>query len=347
MKKGLIKIAKIIRNALLAIVLLVIIFLIGTTIWNKAICLQEDKILNQVGTKVDANGVNIRTCVTGNGEKTIVLLSGLGTPSPIIDFKPLAEKLSTSYRVVTLEYTGYGLSEDANVDKSNKAIVEEIRETLNQLHIKPPYILMPHSISGVYCLQYMKSYPKEVEAMIGIDSSVPNQGKYEENEKISNGLYYLVRFMDFTGLTRLSNLSRAAFLKDMEAGGSYSKKEMKIVTALYNRKQVTRALLNESRSLPENLKSLYDVKYPADKPVLFILSDGTCKQLKEESKKLGYEASWEGLHEEVISNPEIQKITYLEGQHYLHWTQANTIADLTEEFLQKDSISNDMDVVQE
>lgn len=323
------------KNFLITIFFLGIIFLIGTTTWNKVICLKEDKILNQVGTNVEVNGVNIRTSVTGKGEKTVVLLSGMGTTSPIIDFKPLAEKLSDSYRVVTLEYTGYGLSEDANVERSNEAIVEEIRNTLKQLNVKPPYILMPHSMSGVYCMQYMKMYPKEVEAMIGIDSSVPNQGKYTKDIDISKGLYYLSRLRDITGLTRLYYISGSALLQDMEAGGNYSKEDMKIVTALFNRKQLTRARVNEIKATMNNLKSLYDVKYPADKPILFILSNDTCKFIKEEYKNRGYEATWEGLHEEAISNPDIQKIKYLNGKHYLHWTQTAAITDMTKEFLQE------------
>ncbi|WP_271714544.1 alpha/beta fold hydrolase [Anaeromicropila herbilytica] len=291
--------------------------------------------MNQVGKEVKVNGVNIRVSVIGKGEKTIVLLSGMGTPSPIIDFKPLAEKLSDSYRVVTIEYTGYGLSEDANIDRSNKAIVEEVRETLKELNIKPPYILMPHSISGVYCMQYMKMYPNEVEAMIGIDSSVPNQGKYEEGINISKGLYYLARFLDVTGLNRLSNISGMPLLKVMKASGSYSNEDIKIVTALCNRKQVTRAFFNESKAMRKNFKSLYDMKYPADKPILFFLSNTSCKELKIELNKRGHNATWEGLHEEVISNPDIQKIKYLDGAHYLHRTQSDKMADMTKEFLKE------------
>lgn len=334
-KQQLIKIVKIGRNILVGLLMLIVIFLTGTTIWNAALCSKGNKMLKQVGTEVKVNGVNIRVSVTGKGDRTIVLLSGLGTPSPIIDFKPLADKLSDSYRVVTLEYTGYGLSEDANVDRSNKAIVEEIRETLSQLNIKPPYILMPHSLSGIYCMQFIKMYPKEVEAMIGIDSSVPNQGKYTKNITVPKGLYYLGRFMDLTGLTRLTHISDNQMLHDMKASGSYSKKGLNVVKTLIERKQVTNSLYNELSALTKNLKSLYDVKFPKDKPILFILSDDSCKKMKKEFKERGHDATWEGLHEEVISNSDIQKIKYLKGQHYLHWTQAGKIADMTKEFLQE------------
>lgn len=96
MKIKMIKILKMIRNIFLVLLGLVVVFFIGTSIWNKVSCLNEDKALNKVGTDVNVNGTNIRVSVIGEGDKTIVLLSGLGTTSPIIDFKPIAEKLSNA-----------------------------------------------------------------------------------------------------------------------------------------------------------------------------------------------------------------------------------------------------------
>lgn len=119
--------------------------------------------------------------------------------------------------------------------------MKQIRGTLKKLNIKPPYILMPHSISGIYCMQYMKMYPEEIEAMIGIESSVPNQAKYEPAQKISDGLYYLARFMDIMGLSRLSYLNGNALLQDMNVSGSYSETDIKNVKSLISRKSITKA----------------------------------------------------------------------------------------------------------
>jgi len=334
MKNNLKKIVKILKVISLALIGLLVIFLLGITIWNKLLCMHEDKVLSSVGTDVKVNGTNIRVSVIGEGKKTIVLLSGQGTASPIIDFKPLAEKLSGKYKMVTLEYAGYGLSDDSSIKRTSSNVVEEIRGTLKELKIKPPYVLMPHSISGIYCMQYMKDFPNEVEGMIGIDCSVPNQAKYEEDSEIPNGLYYLGRFMDFTGLTRLSNLAGNPYLKEMEAGGGYSKEEMKKFSALFSRVSVTKALLSEFNLFKENCKVLYDIKCPDNIPILFILSDDSCTKYKDQSAKQGYNKTWDGLHKELISNLDIQKITYLKGTHFLHWSQSQAIAKMTEDFLQ-------------
>lgn len=48
----------------------------------------------------------------GDGDDTIVLLSGLGTTAPSIDFAPLIKELSKSYKVVMVEPFGYGWSEE-------------------------------------------------------------------------------------------------------------------------------------------------------------------------------------------------------------------------------------------
>lgn len=72
-----------------------------------------------------------------------------------------------------------------------------------------------------------------------------------------------------------------------------------------------------------NTKELYDVKYPNDLPVLAFLSKDT-----EDTDQ-----DWLSLHEELISNDKIQKIETLRGGHYLHWTNADKIAEMTKEFI--------------
>lgn len=117
----------------------------------------------------------MRALSKGEGNKTIVLLSGFSTEDPLEDFKPLVDKLSADFKVIVIEYFGYGQSSITQDDRSNKVMVEEIRKVLKELNVKPPYILMPHSMSGLYCLYYSKIYPEEVLAIVGIDMSLPQK----------------------------------------------------------------------------------------------------------------------------------------------------------------------------
>lgn len=124
---------------------------------------------------ITVNEKSMRAYVKGSGDTTIVMLSGFGTESPIDDFMPLADKLSSDYKVVILEYFGYGESDITEKDRSSEAMVQAIRIALNKLDIKPPYILMPHSMSGLYSLYYADNYPSEISGIIGIDMSLPQK----------------------------------------------------------------------------------------------------------------------------------------------------------------------------
>lgn len=125
--------------------------------------------------EVNIDNKIMRVLSKGKGDKTIVLLSGFSTEDPLEDFKPLIDELSADFKVIAIEYFGYGQSSIIQNDRSNKIMIEEIRKALKELNVKPPYILMPHSMSGLYCLYYSKFFPEEVLAIIGIDMSLPQK----------------------------------------------------------------------------------------------------------------------------------------------------------------------------
>ena len=273
----------------------------------------------KIGQTINVDGKNMQAYVTGSGEKTIVLLSGLGTASPITDFMPLAERLSADYKVVILEYYGYGFSDTTKVERSNENIVNEIRSALKELKIDGPYILMPHSISGVYAMDYAINYPNEVEAIIGIDESIPNQTKINKDAYMSPNM----TLFNTLGILRdIAYISPGAD-DGMNKNNYYSAEQVKLKKMATVWNSVNVSVINELNMVNTNTEELYDVKYPNDLPVLSFLSKDSVDTDNE----------WLPLHEEIISNATIQKIETLNGGHYLHWTNADKIAEMTKEFI--------------
>ncbi len=123
------------------------------------------------GQLVEVADGKIHVYSMGNGEKTIVLLPGMGVALPSAEFGPLMRKLSEKYTVVCVEYFGVGFSSQTSQPRTTENYTEEIRAALGQAGFQPPYILMPHSISGVYSEYYAAKYPGEVEAIISLDGS--------------------------------------------------------------------------------------------------------------------------------------------------------------------------------
>jgi pimeloyl-ACP methyl ester carboxylesterase len=219
MKKTLKITGKVLLGILLTLVGLILISAITHNILKS---IEKNKY--KIGQTITVDGKKMQAYVTGQGDKTIVLLSGLGTASPIIDFMPLADRLSEDYKVVILEGFGYGFSDTTKEARSNENIVNEIRTALKELQIGGPYILMPHSISGIYSLYYAMNYPNEVEAIIGIDESVPNQTKINRDPDMSPALTLLNNL----GIIRDITYLLPSTDDGMNQNNYYTKEQLKI-----------------------------------------------------------------------------------------------------------------------
>ena len=161
---------------------------------------KEEKLREPFGQLVNINGNNMSIYVEGSGEKTLVFLSGGGTCSPILDFKSLYSLLSDEYRIVVVEKFGYGYSDVVDEDRSIQTILSETRAALDKAGVEGPYVLCPHSMSGIEALYWAQEYPDEVEAIIGLDMAVP---EYYENMKINLPLMKLGQYAAALGVTRL------------------------------------------------------------------------------------------------------------------------------------------------
>ena len=92
----------------------ILLFLVGTFIFHRISLEKEQASLTPMGQRVLVNGHQMNVYVEGDGPETIVVLSGAGIASPILDFKNVSDSLSKRYKVVIVERDGYGYSDDSN-----------------------------------------------------------------------------------------------------------------------------------------------------------------------------------------------------------------------------------------
>ncbi|MHA6528861.1 alpha/beta fold hydrolase [Paenibacillus sp. BAC0078] len=308
MKKLFTILLKTIGVAAIAIVLFFAIVFIVNVISNKS----EQGKIHSYGQLVPVDGKNMNVLIQGKGDETVVLLPGLGTGAPALDFKPLVEELSPFYRVVVIEPFGYGLSDGTGKERSTENIVSEIHEALQRLKIDR-YTLMGHSIAGIYGLAYVNKYPNEVSAFVGIDSSVPTQGGADEETPIQS-----LEFLEKSGLIRLLKKIGG----DPYAGLPYDDETKDQMRMISNKNSNDATVLNEMKNISANFKAAKNLTFPKNLPVLlFVLANDP--EVKD----------WIPLHEEQIKNSVHGKMITLEGAHYLHHTRSKEIAEDFREFM--------------
>lgn len=310
MKKKMFKIA--------GIVLSLICGILTVSFVNHRIRLKaEKKLLNPLGKLVEVDGANMSIYTEGEGENTLVFMSGGGTCSPILDFKSLYSLLTNDYQIAVVEKFGYGFSDITNKSRDIDTILENTRSALQSAGIKPPYTLCPHSMSGIEALYWAQKYPGEISAIIGLDMSVPQT--YEEL-KINVPILRLAQFGAAAGITRFTNFSEGAAIQS----GTLTEEEKKIYRALFYSRTLTDDMLNEVSNIKESAEKVGGRDLPQI-PILMFCSDG--------SGGTGFtEEKWRKIQSDFAKSCGAD-IIYLDCGHYVHDYEYEKIAKETKNFL--------------
>lgn len=274
------------------------------------------------GLLVTVNNHKMHIYKEGNGKEILVFMSGGGTCCPTLDFKPLWTRLSSKYTVVIIEKAGYGWSETASVSRDINTLLEETRTALLQANLQPPYVLMPHSLSGIEALAWAQQYPDEVKAIVGLDAAIP--AFYRELTSLKAAimifLYYALFIAARLGLLRFTTKNAE---KSIRANGQFSEKEISIYKQMFIRNSFTKNMLDEAKLCRKNAKKVADLGQPTSTPYLAFISDG---------KEVGC-INWRELIIDFVIKMLHGKYVTLDCGHYMHYYQSQRIALDTEKFI--------------
>jgi pimeloyl-ACP methyl ester carboxylesterase len=117
-----------------------------------------------------ADSLHHRVKLEGKGTRTVILESGLGDT---LDVWKTVQPLIASGCARTLAYNraGYLGSDNSNDPRDSETIVSELRAELQRQNIKPPYVLVGHSLGGLYMQYFARNYPEEVAGLVLVDST--------------------------------------------------------------------------------------------------------------------------------------------------------------------------------
>jgi pimeloyl-ACP methyl ester carboxylesterase len=76
---------------------------------------------------------------------------------------------------------GYGKSSVTDSPRDGRTVVDELRATLRRQGLQPPYILVGHSLGGLYMQLFARAYPGEVQGLVLVDSIWPGAVKKPED----------------------------------------------------------------------------------------------------------------------------------------------------------------------
>ena len=279
----------------------------------------ESELRVPLGQIVEVDGHDMSVYSEGNGDTTLVFMSGAGTCSPILDFKSLYSLLSDEYKIAVVEKFGYGFSDIVDKNRDIDSILEDTRTALTAAGLSAPYVLCPHSMSGLEALYWAQKYPDEVTAIIGLDMAVP---QYYNSMKINVPLMRLASLATGMGIHRLiPGLAQSEAI----CHGTLSDSEKEIYKAVFYSRTATVTMINEIESVKENAETVNRMEIP-QLPMLLFISDG--------SGGTGFdEKTWRRIAIEYISQVNDGEYVELDCPHYVHDYEYKTIGESVIEFL--------------
>ena len=294
----------------------ILLFLVGTFVFHRINLEKEQASLTPMGKTVLVNGHKINVYVEGDGPETIVVLSGAGIASPILDFKNLTDSLSKKYKVVIVERAGYGYSEDSNQSRDVMEVLSGTRQALSQANVTGPFIILSHSMASLESLAWQEKYPDEVKALIGLDWALPSS---YEDLKINQALLTVAYWSSKIGLLRY--FPEAFYIKNQ----TLTESERQQYKLLAYKQLMSNAMLHESQTVKENAKkvpSSINLKIPT----LLLVSNGEGTSFSQ--------SEWQHYAMRFASDQSNVKVVYIDTPHDLYHYQSNDVVSQIEEFLE-------------
>ena len=324
MKKIINRILKVIGIVIAVILFICVLFFI----YHRVTCIDEEKNHPSQFSFVEVGGKRISMQIQGEGEHTIVLLPGLGTTSPIYDFAPLADELAKNNRVITYEPFGYGYSDITDKSRTIENECEELKQALDASGVEGPYIFMAHSVYGLDSIYFANKHPEYVEAVVGIDCTMPAMLSYFGAE-VPADMPMAMDLMRITGLTRLLQMmDENQFVSD-NSSNLYSEENLQEQRIISARIEANKNVIEQYNDLDNKIKATFDLKYTDSMPILFFTTNDADKEQRDDGK------TSKSLYETYITNPDIQSVITYDASHYMHWTKAKEMSDDVNDFVKE------------
>ena len=167
------KVTGFLKRILIWLSAFVFVLAMAGTIYQTASAEADRRNLRAPGNLIDVGGFKMHISCMGEGSPTVILeaLSG-GTSSYWGWVQPEVAKAT---RVCVYDRAGRGWSEPDPEPITLARTVRNLHTLLTNARIEGPYLLVGHSIGGIYVRQFAADYQAEAVGMVLVDASHPHQ----------------------------------------------------------------------------------------------------------------------------------------------------------------------------
>jgi pimeloyl-ACP methyl ester carboxylesterase len=156
---------------------------------------------NSKGTPLSKNNIYLEHQRIGDGTTPIVFLNGFRMLFKTWD--KVYPEIMPENCVILFNRRGVGTSIKATEEQDGNTVIIEMRALFSNLGVSPPYVLVAHSLGGLFANLYARTYPNEVAGIVFVDSPHPSEVAEQKKNSppfvlkaINNGLKTIEKLFD-------------------------------------------------------------------------------------------------------------------------------------------------------
>jgi pimeloyl-ACP methyl ester carboxylesterase len=250
--------------------------------------------------------------VQGDGVPTVVVCVASGSLS--LEWWSLQGEMTRETTVCTYDRGGIGWSQPSPMPRTSSRVVEELEELLQTLKLPPPYILIGHSIGGLFAQHFARQHPDWMAGLVLVDPLTLANGRFEALDATR---YQASTAVKVSRMSRLRSFASRGLLRPMrvklmasQQWESFRHLPATVQQALFEHFCLTKdydASISELKHLEESIAQIGQVGPLPDIPVILLHHDPQAYQRELMAYGLSTEAAvtleslWSGMHHELLA----------------------------------------------
>jgi pimeloyl-ACP methyl ester carboxylesterase len=120
---------------------------------------------------VSGHAMRVRTANLSNRKpgQPVVVFEG-GSIQPLETWNPVFNQVAAIAPAIAYDRRGVGKSEFDGEPQTFKHVTSSLHALLNELKVRPPYVLVGHSLGGVLIRAFASDFPTEVAGLVYVDA---------------------------------------------------------------------------------------------------------------------------------------------------------------------------------
>jgi pimeloyl-ACP methyl ester carboxylesterase len=199
----------------------------------------------QIGRSIDIGGRSLNIFCSGKGSPTVIMESGHALPG--YEWAAVQPEIAKLTKACWYDRAGFGWSDRADSLNTVDSMPRDLHRLLRAAQIRPPYILVGHSLGGWNVRVFNGLYPGEVAGIVLVDAPsedtldrIPNLARRKFPISLPrHALSLVVEGMGQTGVFRLAGFSSGPH------PSGFTQEQWAILSALQRNPRAIGAEINE------------------------------------------------------------------------------------------------------